>query len=127
MSDALTDNRFKLISKAKELLIESTNINDSPNEMAVLDDILFRCWQMGWLNTLESLTDEGVVMDKSEVKVIEDRIAKILEKAADDYNESIKTDDQELATAYACRSMAASVFVIAAIKALGKEYLYDCD
>lgn len=44
------DNRFEIISKAKEALIESTNIEDSPEEMAVLDNFLFRCWQMGWLD-----------------------------------------------------------------------------
>lgn len=53
MSDILTDNRFELISKAKELLVESTNIEDSPEEMAVIDDVLFRCWQMGWLNKMK--------------------------------------------------------------------------
>ena len=44
------DNRFEVIDKAKEALIESTNIEDSPKEMAVLDNFLFRCWQMGWLD-----------------------------------------------------------------------------
>ena len=44
------DNRLEIIGKAKEALIESTNIEDSPEEMAVLDNFLFRCWQMGWLD-----------------------------------------------------------------------------
>jgi hypothetical protein len=44
------DNRFELIELAKSRLIEDTNIEDGPDEMAVLDDILFRCWQMGWLD-----------------------------------------------------------------------------
>lgn len=47
-----TDNRFELIAKAHDALLESTNIEDSPDEMAVLDSILFRCWQMGWLDEL---------------------------------------------------------------------------
>ena len=47
--DICNDNRFKIIEKYKKELIESTNIEDSPEEMAVLDDILFRFWQMGWL------------------------------------------------------------------------------
>lgn len=55
MSDAIIDSRFELINKAKELLIENTNISDSPDEMAVIDNILFRCWQMGWLNVLDDL------------------------------------------------------------------------
>lgn len=44
------DNRLEIIGKAKEALIESTNIEDSPEEMAVLNNFLFRCWQMGWLD-----------------------------------------------------------------------------
>lgn len=44
------DNRFEIIEKAKQDLLDSTNINTSPSEMAVLDNILFRCWQMGWLD-----------------------------------------------------------------------------
>lgn len=47
------DNRFELIAKYKQQLIEATNIESSPDEMAVLDDILFRFWQMGWLDILE--------------------------------------------------------------------------
>ena len=55
MADICGDNRFEIIAKAKEALIESTNIEDSPKEMAVLDNFLFRCWQMGWLDKY----DEG--------------------------------------------------------------------
>lgn len=44
------DDRFKIIAMAKEDILKSTNIEDSPEEMAVLDNILFRCWQMGWLD-----------------------------------------------------------------------------
>lgn len=43
------DNRFDVIAKAKAAILDGTNINSSPEEMAVLDNILFRCWQMGWL------------------------------------------------------------------------------
>ena len=43
------DNRFELIAKYKQQLIEATNIESSPEEMIVIDDILFRFWQMGWL------------------------------------------------------------------------------
>lgn len=44
------DNRFEIIEKAKQDILESTNIQSSENEMKVLDNFLFRCWQMGWLN-----------------------------------------------------------------------------
>lgn len=43
------DNRFELIEKAKQRLIKATNIETSPEEMKVLDSMLFRFWQMGWL------------------------------------------------------------------------------
>ena len=46
------DDRFELIGKAKAKLLEATNIEMRPDEMAVLDSVLFRCWQMGWLDKL---------------------------------------------------------------------------
>lgn len=54
MGDICTDNRFELIEKYKKGLIESTNIETSQDEMRVLDNLLFRFWQMGWLDRLES-------------------------------------------------------------------------
>ena len=51
--EVCTDNRFELIAKYKQLLIDSTNIETAHGEMAVIDSILFRCWQMGWLDKLE--------------------------------------------------------------------------
>ena len=53
MADICTDNRFELIKKYKQKLIECTNVESTPEEMAVLDNILFRFWQMGWLDKLE--------------------------------------------------------------------------
>ena len=50
MADTCGDNRFELIEKYKQKLLDATNIEDSPEEMAVIDNILFRFWQMGWLN-----------------------------------------------------------------------------
>ena len=49
MADICGDNRFELIEKYKQKLLDATNIEDSPEEMAVIDNILFRFWQMGWL------------------------------------------------------------------------------
>lgn len=49
MNEVCTDNRFEIIEAYKKKLMESTNIEDSPEEMAVIDNILFRFWQMGWL------------------------------------------------------------------------------
>lgn len=44
------DNRFEIIAKAKHAILDSTNIETDEDEMKVLDNILFRCWQMGWLD-----------------------------------------------------------------------------
>ena len=56
MSDICGDNRFKVIAEAKKDLLESTNIEMAPDEMAVLDSFLLRCWQMGWLKQYETYT-----------------------------------------------------------------------
>lgn len=53
MCDVCGDNRFVIIERAKNDLLVSTNIETSPNEMKVLDNFLFRCWQMGWLDKYE--------------------------------------------------------------------------
>ena len=42
------DNRFEIIAKVKEHLLEATNINMQPKELEVLDSILFRLWQLGY-------------------------------------------------------------------------------
>lgn len=67
MSDICDDNRFALIEKYKKKLIEATNIETSTEEMKVLDNILFRFWQMGWLEKLEQLSaqpDHNADIDK---------------------------------------------------------------
>ena len=53
MCEVCGDNRFEIIKRAKEDLIESTNIERSAEEMKVIDNFLFRCWQMGWLKQYE--------------------------------------------------------------------------
>lgn len=50
MGDICNDNRFEIIARAKSDILENTNIHTSKDEMKVLDNFLFRCWQMGWLN-----------------------------------------------------------------------------
>lgn len=51
------DNRFEIIKRAKEDMIDSTNIESSADEMKVLDRFLFRCWQMGWLKKYEKAVE----------------------------------------------------------------------
>lgn len=53
MSDVCGDNRFEIIEAYKKRLIEDTNIESRPDEMAVIDNILLRFWQMGWLSPKE--------------------------------------------------------------------------
>ena len=52
-AEACGDNRFLVIERAKKDLFESTNIEMAPREVEVIDSILFRCWQMGWLKEYE--------------------------------------------------------------------------
>lgn len=52
------DNRFELIDKYRKKLFENTNISTSPDEMKVIDGILFRFWQMGWLDKLEKAEND---------------------------------------------------------------------
>lgn len=54
MSELCTDNRFELIEKYKAKLIEATNIECDTLDMAAIDSILFRFWQMGWLDKLDA-------------------------------------------------------------------------
>lgn len=63
-----TDNRFKIIAAYKKKLIEGTNIQASPEEMAVIDNILFRFWQMGWLPPIPHgrLIDADAFIEKCE-------------------------------------------------------------
>lgn len=49
------DNRFEVIAKVKEHLLRSTNIEKHPEELEVLDNILFRLWQLGYLEAPDKL------------------------------------------------------------------------
>jgi hypothetical protein len=62
MSEVCTDNRFEIIAAYKKKLIESTNIETNPDEMAVIDNVLFRFWQMGWLPPVP----HGALMDRDD-------------------------------------------------------------
>ena len=67
MNEMCNDNRFGIIEKAKKHILESTNISMSPEEMAVLDNMLFRCWQMGWLDKYTP-RDDGIYVEFFAVK-----------------------------------------------------------
>lgn len=70
MANTCGDDRFELIAMAREKLINGTNISDRPYEMDALDSILFRCWQMGWLDQLR----DGAPMTDTEKEALERRI-----------------------------------------------------
>lgn len=75
------DNRFEVIAKAKEHLLEATNIDTSPDEMEVIDNFLFRCWQMGWLDKYDPLSDE----EKKVVAHIHVDPDKVLQRLKEEY------------------------------------------
>lgn len=74
MCEICGDNRFEIIQKAKDALLASTNIESSPEEVAVLDNILFRAWQMGWLDKYEPDYKERM---KKEYWQLKDRYDKL--------------------------------------------------
>lgn len=47
MTDKCGDDRFEIIAEVKKVMFENTNIETSPEEMAVIDRFLYRCWKMG--------------------------------------------------------------------------------
>lgn len=59
MNDQIGEPYISIIPSAKKDLLEKTNIETSKEEMACLDNFLFRCWQMGWLKQYEPKKEEG--------------------------------------------------------------------
>lgn len=59
MNSYRVDNKFAIIKLAKEDLIKSTNIESNKEEMKVIDNILYRCWQMGWLKKYEDIINKN--------------------------------------------------------------------
>lgn len=74
------DNRLEIIRRAKEDLIRSTNIEGSPDEMTVLDNILFRAWQMGWLDKYEPDYKERMKKEYWQVRDRYDKLHKMCVK-----------------------------------------------
>ena len=54
MAELCTDNRFELIEKYKAKLIEATNIETAPDEMSVLDDLLFMMGKLFFVNAVNA-------------------------------------------------------------------------
>jgi len=51
-ADVCADDRFSVIARVKSELVRGTNIETDKKEMEVIDNILFRFWQMGWLELI---------------------------------------------------------------------------
>lgn len=64
IQEICSNNRFELIQKYKEKLIQGTNIETAKEEMNVIDNILFRFWQMGWLDILEKQMPKKLTIDE---------------------------------------------------------------
>lgn len=56
--DAIEIVAGRVIKNAKNDLLNKTNISESPDEMKVVDNFLFRCWAMGWLNKYDDLAQD---------------------------------------------------------------------
>lgn len=78
------DNRFEIIGKAKQAILEETNIKDDKAQMAELDSFLFRCWQMGWLKKYEEKeSNEGQALLYAVEKTAEITKREMIEKACE--------------------------------------------
>lgn len=77
-SEVCGDNRFELVAKYRAKLIDGTNIEDRPEEMDVIDNVLFRFWQMGLLDRLEVSDNESI-----RLKVENSRLRKLCKMFAE--------------------------------------------
>lgn len=104
MTDTCGDNRLEVIEEAKKDLLDSTNIEMAPDEMAVIDSFLFRCWQMGWLRQYETFEfcdgenpckeyDRGKHCCHRWTKVIRETIEEIKAQYALEYPKIIHCED----------------------------------
>ena len=64
MADVCTDGRFEMIERVKQRLVKATNIEARPEEMDVLDSILFRFWQQGWLKLIDDTDTNTSIRDE---------------------------------------------------------------
>lgn len=84
------DNRFEIIEKAKQAILEETNIKDDKAQMAELDSFLFRCWQMGWLKKYEEKeSNEGQALLYAVEKTTERTKREMVEKAVKWLDENV--------------------------------------
>lgn len=108
MCDSCSDNRFEIIDAAKQYIIDNTNIESSPDEMKVLDDILFRLWQLRLLEPFNPLNKESQWQKYSNDNlppIGEEVIAYRSDWVDPDFNPTgtrvgFRTDDNDFVSAY---------------------------
>ena len=66
MAGVCGDNRFEIIAEVKKRLIEETNIESHPEELAQVDNILFRLWQLNYFNQCNLVNCNGVEKIKAD-------------------------------------------------------------
>lgn len=72
--DTCGDNRFEIVQKAKDDILENTNIGYLLDDIRDLDSFLFSAWQMGWLYKYEPDYKERM---KKEYWQLKDRYDKL--------------------------------------------------
>jgi hypothetical protein len=80
MYETCGDNRFDIIQKAKDDLLEATNIADCQVDMEYIDSFLFRAWQMGWLEKYEPDYKERMKKEYWQLKDRYDKLHKMCTK-----------------------------------------------
>ncbi len=123
MTDVCGDNRFEIINRAKKDLIEATNIESREEEMKVLDDFLFRCWQMGWLKRYESVKDDtGAITYECPYALLEEWTKRLgLQDWVIRVNDNCKPEDMAVEDSDGCSEWSESI-KCARIDILGEEY-----
>ena len=86
MADVCGDNRLEIIAKVKEHLIKATNIEMHPEELAQVDNILFRLWQLNYFNQCNLVNCSGrenkIELIKTKKKL--DKAKEIIKNLLDD-------------------------------------------
>lgn len=64
-----TFDEYRIIKDAKDALYDATNIDEHPDELAVIDSTMFRMWQMGWLPGQEPTCKAIPTMDEMFIRM----------------------------------------------------------
>ncbi len=90
MAGVCGDNRFEIIAKVKERLLKATNIKMHPEELAQVDNILFRLWQLNYFNQCNG-RENKIKLIKTKKKL--DEATEIIYRLMDIINHDLKCFD----------------------------------